>query len=57
MGREKGNKVTASVICMLTASYTCKPGKSEKITVTDDTVCSFYTHGHFTHCGVCYKEQ
>ncbi len=38
---------------MLTSTYICKSGKSEKLqTQTAQFKCSFYTHGHFTHCDV-----
>lgn len=66
MGNEKGNKMTVSecgAICVLTATYICKPGKSENIQPRMTQFAAFmqlfffYTHGHFTHCDVCYKEQ
>lgn len=64
VGSEKGNKMTVSecgAICVLTATYICKPGKSENIQPRMTQFAAFcfffYTHGHFTHCDVCYKEQ
>lgn len=62
MGREKGNKMTVSeccFICMLTATYIFRSGKSENTLIdTDSTVYAVFTPVVISHIvNVCYKKK
>lgn len=52
MGREKGNKMTVSKCCfifMLTSTYICKSGKSEKLQIQTAQFYAVFTPMVISH--------